>query len=161
TWFAQQQGAEFLPGYVGLAYEKVGELRYGENPHQRGALYRDAAGPGPLGGARLLQGKEMSFNNWLDVHAASELAAALPDRAGVGGPRVRVDGLVAREVERDRVRARRCHGRDRGRADVEGRQRMDRGAQGGGPGGRRLDGLRRLLPLPRRDRGRGRRRRRG
>ena len=83
TWFAQQQGAEFLPGYVGLAYEKVGELRYGENPHQRGALYRDAAGPGPLGGARLLQGKEMSFNNWLDVHAASELAAALPERSAV------------------------------------------------------------------------------
>jgi phosphoribosylaminoimidazolecarboxamide formyltransferase / IMP cyclohydrolase len=83
TWFARQHGAESLPGYVGLAYEKVGELRYGENPHQRGALYRDAAGPGPLGGARVIQGKEMSFNNWLDVHAASELAAALPERSAV------------------------------------------------------------------------------
>ncbi len=83
TWFAQQQGGDSLPGYVGLEYEKVGELRYGENPHQRGALYREAAGPGPLGGARVIQGKEMSFNNWLDVHTAYELAAALPELATV------------------------------------------------------------------------------
>ena len=55
------------PAYVGLAFEKVGDLRYGENPHQRGALYREAAGPGPLGGAQVLQGKDMSFNNWLDA----------------------------------------------------------------------------------------------
>jgi phosphoribosylaminoimidazolecarboxamide formyltransferase/IMP cyclohydrolase len=83
SWFAQQGGGESLPGSVGLALEKVGDLRYGENPHQRGALYRDAAGPGPLGGARVLQGKDMSFNNWLDTHAAAELAAALPERAAV------------------------------------------------------------------------------
>jgi phosphoribosylaminoimidazolecarboxamide formyltransferase/IMP cyclohydrolase len=83
SWFAQRDGGESLPGYVGLALQKVGDLRYGENPHQRGALYRDAAGPGPLGGARVLQGKEMSFNNWLDVHAATELVAALPERSAV------------------------------------------------------------------------------
>ncbi|HEY6566042.1 MAG TPA: bifunctional phosphoribosylaminoimidazolecarboxamide formyltransferase/IMP cyclohydrolase [Actinomycetota bacterium] len=78
-WFAQQEaGEDALPGYVGLAYEKVGDLRYGENPHQRGGLYREAATPGPLGGASVLQGKDMSFNNWLDAYAAYDLVAALP-----------------------------------------------------------------------------------
>jgi phosphoribosylaminoimidazolecarboxamide formyltransferase / IMP cyclohydrolase len=78
SWFAEQGAGEELPAYVGLALEKVGDLRYGENPHQRGALYRDAAGLGPLAGARVLQGKDMSFNNWLDAYAAYELAAAMP-----------------------------------------------------------------------------------
>jgi hypothetical protein len=55
---------------VGLALEKVTDLRYGENPHQRGGLYRDVGGSGVLGGAEILQGKEMSFNNWLDAYAA-------------------------------------------------------------------------------------------
>jgi len=83
TWFAERSGGEELPAYVGLAYEKVADLRYGENPHQRGALYRDATGAGPLGGARVLQGKDMSFNNWLDAYAAYELAAAMPDGSAV------------------------------------------------------------------------------
>ncbi|MDP9330580.1 MAG: bifunctional phosphoribosylaminoimidazolecarboxamide formyltransferase/IMP cyclohydrolase [Actinomycetota bacterium] len=83
SWFATQRAGETLPEFVSLGLEKIGDLRYGENPHQRGALYRDTAGPGPLGGARVLQGKEMSFNNWLDVQAAYELASALPENAAV------------------------------------------------------------------------------
>ena len=83
SWFAERDAGQELPAYVGLAYEKLGDLRYGENPHQRGALYREAAGPGPLGGAQVLQGKDMSFNNWLDAHAASELAAAMPPGSAV------------------------------------------------------------------------------
>ena len=56
---------------MGLALEKVGDLRYGENPHQRGrARTRRRPGPGVFGGAEVLQGKEMSFNNWLDAEAA-------------------------------------------------------------------------------------------
>jgi phosphoribosylaminoimidazolecarboxamide formyltransferase/IMP cyclohydrolase len=93
-WFAEQAGDAGMPGFVGLALSKVEDLRYGENPHQRGALYRDAVGrgaaggavggsAGPLGGARVLQGKEMSFNNWLDAEAASSLVAALPPGACV------------------------------------------------------------------------------
>ena len=70
-----------LPGFVGLALEKVADLRYGENPHQRGALYATRhAAPGALGGARVLQGKEMSFNNWLDAEAASSISS--PRSAG-------------------------------------------------------------------------------
>jgi phosphoribosylaminoimidazolecarboxamide formyltransferase / IMP cyclohydrolase len=84
-WFAERGAADALPVFVGLALEKVGDLRYGENPHQRGALYRDAgsASTGPLGGARVLQGKDMSFNNWLDADAAYSLVAALPPSACV------------------------------------------------------------------------------
>ncbi len=77
-WFAGQEGSDALPDFVGSAYQKISDLRYGENPHMRGALYREAAGAGPLGGARVLQGKEMSFNNWLDAYAAHELASAMP-----------------------------------------------------------------------------------
>jgi phosphoribosylaminoimidazolecarboxamide formyltransferase/IMP cyclohydrolase len=81
-WFASSEGA--LPAFVGLAFEKLEDLRYGENPHQRGALYAEAAGPGPLGGAEvLIAGKEMSFNNWLDLDAAYALAAAFEDPAAV------------------------------------------------------------------------------
>jgi phosphoribosylaminoimidazolecarboxamide formyltransferase / IMP cyclohydrolase len=75
-WFASDDAG--MPAFVGLAFDKVADLRYGENPHQRGALYRASGGPGVLGGAELLvEGKEMSFNNWLDVDAALTLAADL------------------------------------------------------------------------------------
>ena len=87
-WFAERPATDAMPSFVGLALEKVEDLRYGENPHQRGALYRDrggsgATGGGPLGGAQVLQGKEMSFNNWLDAEAAASLAGALPAGACV------------------------------------------------------------------------------
>ena len=84
-WFADRAATDAMPGFVGLALEKVDDLRYGENPHQRGAIYRDAgsASSGPLGGARVLQGKDMSFNNWLDADAAYSLVAALPPSACV------------------------------------------------------------------------------
>ncbi len=75
SWFGRE--GEGLPATIGAAYLKLGDLRYGENPHQRGALYRLEDGPGPLGGAEVLQGKEMSFNNWLDSEAAWALARTL------------------------------------------------------------------------------------
>lgn len=68
-----------LPERLSLSFVRRAALRYGENPHQRGALYA-APGAEPLGGAEQLQGKEMSFNNWLDAAAAREAAASL------GGP---------------------------------------------------------------------------
>jgi phosphoribosylaminoimidazolecarboxamide formyltransferase/IMP cyclohydrolase len=79
-WFGDQETgrdeARSLPVRLHRAYEIRGSLRYGENPHQRGALYAvDGRPDGPLGGAEVLQGKEMSFNNWLDADAARALAA--------------------------------------------------------------------------------------
>ena len=83
-WFAGRLDPARLPSFVGLALDKIDDLRYGENPHQRGALYRDAAAStAPLRDARVLQGKEMSFNNWLDADAASSLALELAGHACV------------------------------------------------------------------------------
>jgi phosphoribosylaminoimidazolecarboxamide formyltransferase/IMP cyclohydrolase len=84
-WFAEATtgDAEELPGFVGSAFERVSPLRYGENPHQRAALFEAVGGPGVLGGARVLQGKEMSFNNWLDAESASALVAELDAPAAV------------------------------------------------------------------------------
>ncbi|HWP48794.1 MAG TPA: bifunctional phosphoribosylaminoimidazolecarboxamide formyltransferase/IMP cyclohydrolase [Candidatus Limnocylindrales bacterium] len=63
-----------FPDYWFLDLEKVQDLRYGENPHQRAALYRDLSVAGPsLTKARQLQGKELSFNNIFDLNAALEL----------------------------------------------------------------------------------------
>ncbi len=70
-----------LPQQVDLTFRRRETLRYGENPHQRGALYAASGGPGPLGGADVLQGKEMSFNNWLDAEAARAVVALFEEPA--------------------------------------------------------------------------------
>lgn len=56
-----------------LRFSKLQDLRYGENPHQAAAFYADADSRSGLAGARQLHGKELSFNNLLDLHAASEI----------------------------------------------------------------------------------------
>ncbi len=61
---------ETLPGRVNLPLERVAELRYGENPHQAGAVYRLNGARGPALDARPLSGKPMSFNNYADADAA-------------------------------------------------------------------------------------------
>ncbi|MFQ6130550.1 MAG: bifunctional phosphoribosylaminoimidazolecarboxamide formyltransferase/IMP cyclohydrolase [Armatimonadota bacterium] len=62
------------------AYEEIQELRYGENPHQRAAVYRDRAAVEPgIPGAKQLHGKELSFNNLLDLAAALEMARDFED----------------------------------------------------------------------------------
>jgi phosphoribosylaminoimidazolecarboxamide formyltransferase/IMP cyclohydrolase len=68
-----------FPTLLHIRLEKVQELRYGENPHQRAAFYRDLALEGGLAAARQLQGKELSYNNLLDLHSAWELAGEFPD----------------------------------------------------------------------------------
>jgi len=65
-------GVEEFPEILNLSYRRAGVLRYGENPHQRGVLYVDGTGRG-IAGARCLQGKQLSFNNYLDLDAAWEL----------------------------------------------------------------------------------------
>jgi len=59
-----------LPGWLLQPFEKAADLRYGENPHQRAAFYRRAAqAPIGLAAAHQLHGKELSFNNYLDLEA--------------------------------------------------------------------------------------------
>lgn len=60
-----------LPETLTMAFRKVMPLRYGENPHQRAAFYRDARGEAMgIAAARQLQGKELSFNNMMDLSSA-------------------------------------------------------------------------------------------
>ncbi len=63
-----------FPAWVGATWRKVGALRYGENSHQRAALYADSHAPGGLATAEQLHGKEMSYNNYTDADAAHRAA---------------------------------------------------------------------------------------
>ncbi len=73
TWFAQRAEQDF-PDQRAYAYEKQAELRYGENPHQRAAYYAQVGAPTHLlAGVTQLHGKELSFNNLLDLSSAREL----------------------------------------------------------------------------------------
>jgi phosphoribosylaminoimidazolecarboxamide formyltransferase/IMP cyclohydrolase len=62
-----------FPATLPLVFEKVQDLRYGENPHQRAAFYRPVAGPpSGIASAHTVQGKELSFNNIADADTAIE-----------------------------------------------------------------------------------------
>lgn len=67
-WFSAQRGEPFPDRYP-LAFEKQQTLRYGENPQQRAAFYVERPGAG-LGALKQLGGKELSFNNLLDLEGA-------------------------------------------------------------------------------------------
>ncbi|NUP29296.1 MAG: bifunctional phosphoribosylaminoimidazolecarboxamide formyltransferase/IMP cyclohydrolase [Nocardia sp.] len=65
--------AEF-PSWIGAVWDRSAVLRYGENPHQRAALYTDGDGGRGLARAQQLHGKEMSYNNYTDADAARRAA---------------------------------------------------------------------------------------
>jgi phosphoribosylaminoimidazolecarboxamide formyltransferase/IMP cyclohydrolase len=70
--FALHSGEAF-PENLRLSFKKVADLRYGENPHQKAAMYSDGSGTG-VANARQVQGKELSYNNIVDLQAAWDLA---------------------------------------------------------------------------------------
>ncbi|MCX7072434.1 MAG: bifunctional phosphoribosylaminoimidazolecarboxamide formyltransferase/IMP cyclohydrolase [Gammaproteobacteria bacterium] len=90
-----------FPGQANLRFEKVMDLRYGENPHQSAAFYRDLNPlPGTLGTFRQLQGKELSYNNIADADAAWECvrsfvkpACVIVKHANPCGVAVSLDGI--------------------------------------------------------------------
>ena len=73
TWLNSVSTDQLLPEWIGNSYSHSATLRYGENPHQSAALYLNDAseltGTG-VAGAIQLHGKEMSYNNYVDVEAA-------------------------------------------------------------------------------------------
>ncbi|RKT36253.1 phosphoribosylaminoimidazolecarboxamide formyltransferase/IMP cyclohydrolase [Microbacterium sp. AG1240] len=75
TWFADDtlSSADELPAHLTIAAERLETLRYGENSHQRAAIYSRAGGHG-IAQARQLQGKGMSYNNYVDADAALRAA---------------------------------------------------------------------------------------
>jgi len=86
SWFASAYAPDEtaqdtgLPDVIGGFWTRSELLRYGENPHQRAALYRPgapggaASGPGGIAGAEQLHGKAMSYNNYVDADAARRAA---------------------------------------------------------------------------------------
>jgi phosphoribosylaminoimidazolecarboxamide formyltransferase/IMP cyclohydrolase len=79
---AALQSGDGLPRYVAEAYEKVQDLRYGENWHQKAALYRKQHDLG-LTKARKLNGREMSYNNMVDTETVLEMLIDLSAYDGV------------------------------------------------------------------------------
>ncbi len=70
-YFAEHDGAATFPETISSTMKRVSELRYGENPHQRAALYIDPKHKDVSAvSARQLNGKELSYNNYLDLDAA-------------------------------------------------------------------------------------------
>jgi phosphoribosylaminoimidazolecarboxamide formyltransferase/IMP cyclohydrolase len=75
-WFAFADQQQLFPEMLAVNGRRSGELRYGENPHQRAALYTPVGPHGRgIAQAEPVQGKELSYNNYADADAALELAA--------------------------------------------------------------------------------------
>jgi phosphoribosylaminoimidazolecarboxamide formyltransferase/IMP cyclohydrolase len=78
----EQRAGQPWPQHLSLTYPKVMDLRYGENPHQQAALYRNPIAQGRgLAFAPQLQGKELSFNNLVDLEAAWRLVEEFAEPA--------------------------------------------------------------------------------
>jgi phosphoribosylaminoimidazolecarboxamide formyltransferase / IMP cyclohydrolase len=76
--FQVQLEAAAFPPTLRLTFQKTLDLRYGENPHQKAAMYSDGSGLG-VAKARQIQGKELSYNNIVDLQAAWDLAQEFND----------------------------------------------------------------------------------
>ncbi len=87
NYLRNNYGAEkgvIFPREITLPFSKVMDLRYGENPHQKAAFFKEPLAPrGSLAEARQLQGKELSFNNINDLQAAWEIAAEFDEPVAV------------------------------------------------------------------------------
>jgi phosphoribosylaminoimidazolecarboxamide formyltransferase/IMP cyclohydrolase len=87
-------GHETFGGQANGRFVKLMDLRYGENPHQQAAFYRDLyPAPGTLATFRQLQGKELSFNNIADADAAWECVRSFVKHANPCGVAVSLDGI--------------------------------------------------------------------
>jgi len=103
-----------LPHVLATTLIKVDDLRYGENPHQSAAIYR-APNAAPYHGARVLQGKELSYNNLIDLDAAISVSAEFDDPActivkhtnpcGVGRHASDIQSAYAHALDADPVSA--------------------------------------------------------
>jgi phosphoribosylaminoimidazolecarboxamide formyltransferase/IMP cyclohydrolase len=82
AYFSDKAVSDPFPDRLTLQFEKVQTLRYGENPHQKAAIYRSNGGGG-IAAAKQLWGKEMSYNNFLDIHSAYELVKEFSEPACV------------------------------------------------------------------------------
>ncbi|MCC6672552.1 MAG: bifunctional phosphoribosylaminoimidazolecarboxamide formyltransferase/IMP cyclohydrolase [Planctomycetes bacterium] len=110
AWFerdrVREEGGSAFPAVLNVAVEKVQDLRYGENPHQAAAFYRDPDAPAAsLAGARQLLGKELSYNNILDLDAALRLVLEFPGSACVIVKHNNPCGVSVAETQEEAFRA--------------------------------------------------------
>ena len=82
-YLAGQCGEGLFPDKLQLVYNKSNTLRYGENPHQQAAVYHDSGSGTGIAAARQLHGKELSFNNLVDLEAAWNLVCEFSEPAAV------------------------------------------------------------------------------
>lgn len=107
-YLSSQADHELFPQSLPLALEKVADLRYGENPHQRAALYHVPGRPG-IADAAQLHGKALSFTNWLDVEAAWRAASDFEEAAAAIVKHTNPCGLAtASSIARAYLDAREC-----------------------------------------------------
>ena len=74
-YLRRETGSDILPDSFTMTFDKVEDMRYGENPHQRGAFYREIGNSftGTLACAKQLHGKELSYNNISDANGALDI----------------------------------------------------------------------------------------
>jgi phosphoribosylaminoimidazolecarboxamide formyltransferase/IMP cyclohydrolase len=103
-WFGE---TESFPDQLTLSFEKMSDLRYGENPHQRGAYYRElGARRHLLSSVAVLGGRELSYNNLVDLDAARRLSRRFTDPTAVVVKHANPCGVAsARTIEHAYTRA--------------------------------------------------------
>lgn len=99
-YFTSETKEDFPETYT-VTYEKVQTLRYGENPHQQAAFYKNPLhSEGGIAGAKQLHGKALSYNNIQDANAALEIVAEYAEPAAVAVKHMNPCGIgVAEDVE--------------------------------------------------------------
>ncbi len=105
AWLRSGSGDGSMPAELTVGGPRLHELRYGENPHQRGALYAVAGRPGGVAHARSLQGSALSFTNWLDVDAARALVTEFDEPAACVIKHTNPCGLAVGETAADAYRS--------------------------------------------------------
>jgi len=83
NYFKPQAASSVLPQELDMSFEKIQDLRYGENPHQKAAFYKEKGSFRGLINLKQLQGKELSFNNILDLNSTYELVKEFSSPAAV------------------------------------------------------------------------------
>jgi phosphoribosylaminoimidazolecarboxamide formyltransferase/IMP cyclohydrolase len=105
--YLSQQTGEPLPERLTVTYEKVQNLRYGENPHQTAAFYRKPLAPsGNITTAEQLHGKELSYNNISDANAALQIVREFAEPAVVAVKHMNPCGVgIGNNIEEAYVKA--------------------------------------------------------
>ncbi len=100
--FLWRRGGHTLPPSLRLALDKAADLRYGENPYQKAAFYRDPHAPKPnVASLEQLHGRELSYNNLADLEAALRIASEFQETAAVVIKHGNPSGVALRPVLAD------------------------------------------------------------